>query len=212
MPETFSNTHSDIRAGQIRRLIPDPDEFSFFDESRVVVILESHQHLDGTATVALMNNLLEIATDRDFVLPSDQTACEFDLALWIDFTSRVKITQLIGTPAYGDLDTSTLKHIDNLASVAPDMGLTAIIGVHPWQLGEYLPIVGDNVWVYRSNEMDVLNTLGIPVNDEMTMARFFDQQKVNFSSSSVFSLDVKTMRDAQIITELNIDYSRCVMV
>ena len=92
------------------------------------------------------------------------------------------------------------------------MGLTAIIGAHPWQLGEYLPIVGDNVWVYRSNEMDALNALGIPVNNEMTMGRFFDQQKANFSSSNVFSLDVKTMRDAQIITELNIDYSRCVMV
>ena len=212
MPETLSNSYDNICPGQIRRLVPDPDEFSFFDESRVVVILESHQHLDGTATVALMNNLLKIATDRDFVLPSDQTSCQFDLALWIDFTSRVKITQLIDTPAYGELDSSTLKHMDNLASVAPDVGLTAIIGAHPWQLGEYLPIVGDNVWVYRSNEMDALNTLGIPVSNEMTMARFFDQQKANFSSSSVFSLDVKTMRDAQIITELNIDYSRCVMV
>ncbi len=212
MPKTISNSYGDIRPGQIRRLIPDPDEFSFFDESRVVVILESHQHLDGTATVALMNNLIEIATDRDFVLLSDETACPFDLALWIDFTSRVKITQLTGTPAYGELDSSTLKNIDNLASVAPDVGLTSIIGTHHWKLGEYLPIIGDSVWVYRSNEMDALSTLGIPVSDEMTMDRFFNQQKVNFSLSSVFSLNIKTMRDAQIITELNTDYSRCVMV
>ena len=108
--------------GEIRRLIADPDTVNFEIDDRLIVVLESHEFLDGTVTVALVDYLVNIATDRDFLIPASVTNAPYDLALWIDFTSRVSVRQLSGSPIFGKIDQNSLRKADHLAAVVLDEG------------------------------------------------------------------------------------------
>jgi hypothetical protein len=189
-----------------------PEVFSFDNEEKLVVILESHEYIDGSVTVALVDGLVELATDRDFLLPSESTKAPFDLALWIDFTSRVLVEQLQESPVFGNVDPEKLRYTLNLASVAPNTSLYDFKSKFPFELGKYVPFFGDKVWQRRSNEMDSLNFLSIPIDSEETMRRFL---KINFENVEQLNsnqLQIKSTRDAQILVELNPEHSRALLV
>ena len=198
--------------GEIRRLIADPDRINFEVDDRLVVVLESHEHLDGTATVALVDYLVNLATDRDFLIPASVTQAPFDLALWIDFTSRVSVSQLSGSPIFGKIDQKSLRKADHLAAVVLDDGFYNYVENHELQIGDYVPHVGDKVWLYRSNSMDLLNMLSVPLDSELAMERFLKTQVLKLQEASGFTLEIRTIKDATIFSELSIEASRAVLV
>ncbi len=169
--------YPNLESGEIRRLIADPDQVNFEVDDRLVVVLESHEHLDGTVTVALVDYLVNIATDRDFLVPASVTNAPFDLALWIDFTSRVSVNQLSDSPIFGRIDQKSLRKADHLAAVVLDDGFYNYVENHELQIGDYVPQVGDKVWLYRSNSMDHLNILSVPLDSELSMKRFLKTQE-----------------------------------
>ena len=198
--------------GEIRRLIADPDRINFEVDDRLVVVLESHEHLDGTATVALVDYLVNLATDRDFLIPASVTQAPFDLALWIDFTSRVSVSQLSSSPIFGKIDQKSLRKADHLAAVVLDDGFYNYVENHELQIGDYVPHVGDKVWLYRSNSMDLLNMLSVPLDSELAMERFLKTQVLKLQEASGFTLEIRTIKDATIFSELSIEASRAVLV
>ncbi len=204
--------YPNLESGEIRRLIADPDQVNFEVDDRLVVVLESHEHLDGTVTVALVDYLVNIATDRDFLVPASVTNAPFDLALWIDFTSRVSVNQLSDSPIFGRIDQKSLRKADHLAAVVLDDGFYNYVENHELQIGDYVPQVGDKVWLYRSNSMDHLNILSVPLDSELSMKRFLKTQESRLQEQNRFTLDIKTIKDVTILSELSIEASRAVLV
>ncbi len=204
--------YPNLESGEIRRLIADPDQVNFEVDDRLVVVLESHEHLDGTVTVALVDYLVNIATDRDFLVPASVTNAPFDLALWIDFTSRVSVNQLSDSPIFGRIDQKSLRKADHLAAVVLDDGFYNYVENHELQIGDYVPQVGDKVWLYRSNSMDHLNILSVPLDSGLSMKRFLKTQESRLQEQNRFTLDIKTIKDVTILSELSIEASRAVLV
>ena len=211
MDETYTK-FPNLESGEIRRLIADPDHVNFEVDDRLVVVLESHEHLDGTATVALVDYLVNLATDRDFLVPASVTKAPFDLALWIDFNSRVCVSQLSDSPIFGRIDQKSLRKADHLAAVVLDDGFYNYVENHELKIGDFVPQVGDKVWLYRSNSMDLLNILSVPLDSELSMKRFLKTQELRLQEPNQFTLEIKTIKDATILSELSIEASRAVLV
>lgn len=201
-----------VEIGQIRMLAPNPEEINFERESKLVVVLEDHSTVDGTFSVAYLDYLSTVATDRDFILPSTETLAPFDVALWIDFTARVLKEQLIGSQTMGKVDENLLRQADNLAAVVIDGGFHEFRSSFTWKIGDYVPLYGDKMWLRRSNLIDSLNELSVGLDSEATMSRFLSLHLVNFDTGSNSNISVSSIRDAQIVCEFNIDFARAVLV
>jgi len=203
---------SRINAGEIRRLVSDPETINLEGQEKLVVVIESHENLDGTATVALVDGLIELATDRDFILPSAVTSSPFDLALWIDFTTRVLVEQIEESPIFGVVDPVKLKYTANLASVAPNQSFYEFKTKFPFSLGKFVPHFGDKVWSRRSNEMDSLNQLSVSLDSDETMKRFLKINNLIANDANKSQITINSIRDASILIELNVEHSRAVLV
>jgi len=176
------------------------------------VVLEDHSSVDGTFSVAYLDYLSTVATDRDFLLPSKETLAPYDVALWIDFTARVLKEQLLGSQVMGEVDKNLLKQADNLAAVVLDGGFHDFRSSFNWKIGAYVPLYGDKVWLRRSNLIDSLNELSVALDSEATMSRFLNINLINFDTNSSPNISVSSVRDAQIVCEFNIDFARAVLV
>ncbi len=201
-----------VEIGQIRMLAPNPAEINFEHDSKLVVVMEDHSSIDGTFTVAYLDYLGALATDRDFLLPRTETQAPFDVALWIDFTVRVLKEQLIESKVLGIVDKKLLKQADNLAAVALEGGFHDFRNIFSCKIGDYVPFYGDKVWLRRSNLIDSLNQLSVDLDSEATMSRFLSLHLTNFDTSSSSKISVSTVREAQIVCEFNIDFVRAVLV
>jgi hypothetical protein len=201
-----------LEIGQIRMLAPDPGEINFESDSKLVVVLEDHSSVDGTFSVAYLDYLSTIATDRDFILPSTETQAPFDVALWIDFTARVLKEQLIVSQVMGLVDKSLLKQADNLAAVVLDGGFHDFRNSFSWKIGDYVPFYGDKIWLRRSNVIDSLNEISVSLDSEATMSRFLRVHIMSIDTDSSSKISVNSVRDAQIVCEFNIDFARAVLV
>ena len=82
--ESESNTRASVSKGQIRRVV----DMDLRNDSRLVLVCKVNIE-DDSAYVTLVNNLVEIATDRDLLLSKLITGASFDLALLPDFKVRV---------------------------------------------------------------------------------------------------------------------------
>lgn len=65
-----------IRVGDIRRAV----DMELIHDSRLVVVLE-HNRKDDSYVVALVSNLIEVATCQDFILSSKVTGAAFDVSV-----------------------------------------------------------------------------------------------------------------------------------
>ncbi len=204
------NAH--VEVGQIRMLAPDPREINFERDSKLVVVLEDHSSVDGTFSVAYLDYLSTVATDRDFILTSIETRAPFDVALWIDFTVRVVKEQLIESQIIGLVDKSLLKQADNLAAVVLDGGFQDFRNTFAWKIGDYVPFYGDKIWLRRSHVIDSLNELSVSLDSEATMSRFLSVHILSIDTNSSSKISVNSVRDAQIVCEFNIDFARAVLV
>lgn len=206
------NMSHKLEIGQIRNLSPNPEEVNFEVDNRIVVIVEDHSRVDGTFTVAYLDYLCPLATDRDFVLKSTETLAPFDLALWIDFTARVLKEQLIENPVMGQIDTEFLKKADNLAAVILDGGFYEFQKSFSHKIGDYVPLYGDKIWFRRSNLIDSLNELSVSLDVEATMSRFFNLNIANEKEKLNTKITINSIRDAQIVCEFNTEFARVVLV
>ena len=68
-----------------------------------IVVIAKVEPWAETAEVILLNNLVELATTRDFVSLSQTSENTFDAVVWADFYGTVDFMQLSGNPVLGTL-------------------------------------------------------------------------------------------------------------
>jgi len=158
---------NEVKPGEIRRLI----DMELHNYSRMVVVV-SYNRVDESAVVALVNNLIEIATPRDILLPTALTSAPFDLCLLPDFLTLAWKQQLDSSPVFGTLEPANLEiwieenQASNLGEL--ERGVTDRI----FSRGAYTPEFGDHVWLFRGKEIDALNSLGHSFNFYDSFSKF----------------------------------------
>jgi len=158
---------NEVKPGEIRRLI----DMELHNYSRMVVVV-SYNRVDESAVVALVNNLIEIATPRDILLPTALTSAPFDLCLLPDFLTLAWKQQLDSSPVFGTLEPANLEiwieenQASNLGEL--ERGVTDRI----FNRGAYTPEFGDHVWLFRGKEIDALNSLGHSFNFYDSFSKF----------------------------------------
>lgn len=156
-----------IKPGEIRRLI----DMELQNDSRLVVVV-SYNRVDESALVALVSNLIEIATPRDILLPTAFTSAPFDLSLLPDFLTLAWKQQLDSSPVFGTLEPANLEMwIEE--NQAPNLGEPERRNTDRiFHRGAYTPEFGDHVWLFRGKEIDALNSLGHSFNLYDSFSRF----------------------------------------
>jgi hypothetical protein len=153
-----------ISLGEIRRVL----DMELRNDSRLIITLD-HNRADDSYLVALISNLIEVATPRDFVLVSETTGAPFDIAVLPDFSTRVWKQQLESSPVFGVLSRPNVSEIARSVTGISDNSSQALI-----PRGEYIPEFGDHIWLHRGKEIDALNLLGHPNVNSQSNLRFFE--------------------------------------
>ena len=157
----------EIKPGEIRRLI----DMELQNDSRLVVVV-SYNRVDESALVALVSNLIEIATPRDILIPTESTSAPFDLSLLPDFLTLAWKQQLDSSPVFGSLEPADLE-IWIEENQAPNLGeLESRHTDRIFHRGAYTPEFGDHVWLFRGKEIDALNSLGHSFNFYDSFSKF----------------------------------------
>lgn len=164
LPKLVGN---EVKPGEIRRLI----DMELRNNSRLVVIV-SYNRVDESAVVALVTNLIEIATPRDILLPTALTSAPFDLSLLPDFLTLAWKQQLESSPVYGSLDPANLQIWIEENQTANLEELKSRRADRIFHRGVYTPEFGDHVWLFRGKEIDALNLLGHPFNYYDSFSKF----------------------------------------
>jgi len=173
----------EIKPGEIRRLI----DMELQNDSRLVVVI-SFNHVDESALVALVSNLVEIATPRDILLPTELTSAPFDLSLLPDFLTLVWKQQLDSSPVFGSLDPASLE-IWIKENQAPELGQLENKNTgRIFKRGAYTPEFGDHVWLFRGKEIDALNSLGHSFNFYESFSKFNEIWRQDESQISLTDL------------------------
>jgi hypothetical protein len=158
-----SNSHA-IKLGEIRRAV----DMELIHDSRLVVVLE-HNRADDSYLVALVSNLIDVATSQDLLFPSDVTGAAFDISILPEFSTRIWKQQIDSSPLFGTLPKEfTNEIIQNISSHAVDLKDSLI------PHGEYEVEFADHVWVFRGKEIDALNLLGHSPDKTQSNLRFFE--------------------------------------
>ncbi len=152
-----------IRVGDIRRAV----DMELIHDSRLVVILE-HNRADDSYLVALVSNLLEVATSEDYLLPSVVTGAAFDISVLPEFSTRIWKQQIDSSPLFGTVPENVKNEIVRDASLVAHLEDSSI------PRGEYEVQFADHVWVFRGKEIDALNLLGHSVDKTQSNVRFFE--------------------------------------
>lgn len=136
-----------VDVGQIRLL-------SHSDRGRggQIVVIAKVEPWAETAEVILLNNLIELATPRDFILISSENGNSFDAAIWSDFYGSVEYMQLIDNPVLGSMCEICVKSI--LTALHNPLNDVAEIAENHtcFYKGQYQPLVNEEVWHMRNAE------------------------------------------------------------
>jgi hypothetical protein len=188
---------NEVKPGEIRRLI----DMELRNDSRLVVVV-SYNRIDESAVVALVSNLIEIATPRDILLPKALTSAPFDLSLLPDFLTLAWKQQLDSSPVFGTLEPANLE-IWIEENQAPR--LEQLENRHTDRIfhrGAYTPEFGDHVWLFRGKEIDALNSLGHSSNFFDSFSRFNEIWRQDDSNVNVTDLIVNNEFSFQEIDSL----------
>lgn len=212
MNELEKNCLPNLNLGDIRILTADPDYVNFEYSAKLVVVLHDHRKIDGTLTIMYVDKLIEIATDRDFIVSKQESGMDFDSVIWPDFTIRVKESQLIEGPTLGEIDVQVLKNIENMAEIIQDRSFFDFKDTFHWQVGQYIPIHGDKVWLRRSLLMDELNLFAVVEDENATMLRYLQiHEKMNENIQNK-PIEINSKADVKILLEFNPDFARAAIL
>ena len=136
-----------VEPGQIRLL-------SNADRGRggQIVVIAKVEPWAETAEIILLNNLVELATTRDFVSLSQTSKNSFDAVVWADFYGTVDFMQLSDNPVLGVLCKVCVDSL-YVSSQNPDGDIA-----HPFfnhsclEAGKYNLQVNEETWHLRNAE------------------------------------------------------------
>ena len=143
--ETEFATSVTVEPGQIRLL-------SNSDRGRggQIVVVAKVEPWAELAEVILLNNLVEVATPRDFVSVSTNNSNGFDAVVWADFFGTADLMQLKDNPILGNLCKLCIESIYNSAQSSTGETATAILEHTCLKHGEYIPLINEEIWHMRN--------------------------------------------------------------
>lgn len=188
--ESESNTGASVSEGQIRRVV----DMDLRNDSRLVLVCKVNIE-DDSAYVTLVNNLVEIATERDLLLPTLITGASFDLALLPDFRVRVWKEQIEQSPIFGSVNPKVTRDIHNYQSTPVVNEKDSSDRVKFLDIGSYIPEFGDHVWKFRSDEIDAINALGHFENQQISTDRFLKKWSPLLKKESMLEIVIKEKMD-----------------
>ena len=171
---SLKSNSTGISVGEIRRLI----DMELQHDSRLVVILD-HNRADDSYLVALVSNLVEVATSRDFLFSSATTGAAFDISVLPDFSVRVWKQQIDSSPIFGVIPDNFTQELFQFS-----LGLQSDHQTSNSLRGEYEVEFADHIWVHRGKEIDAISLLGHSENKLLSNFRFFEiWREPNFAIS-----------------------------
>jgi hypothetical protein len=188
--ESESYIGTSVSKGQIRRVV----DMDLRNDSRLVLVCKVNIE-DDSAYVTLVNNLVEIATERDLLLSTLITGASFDLALLPDFKVRVWKEQIEQSPIFGSVNSKEMLEIENyqVPSVLNENNFSVQLKL--LDIGSYIPEYGDHVWKFRSDEIDAITTLGHFENQQVSTDRFLKKWSPFLKKESTLEVVIKEKMD-----------------
>ena len=188
--ESESYTGTLLSKGQIRRVV----DMDLCNDSRLVLVCKINIE-DDSAYVTLVNNLVEIATERDLLLPPLITGASFDLALLPDFKVRVWKEQIEQSPIFGSVNRKVMMEIENF-QVPSDLNQEIFSAqLKLLDIGSYIPEYGDHVWKFRSDEIDAITALGHFENQQVSTDRFLKKWRPFLEKESTLEVVIQEKMD-----------------
>jgi hypothetical protein len=188
--ESQSDLGTTVSKGQIRRVM----DMDLRNDSRLALVCKVNIE-DDSAYVVLVNNLVEIATERDLLLSTSTTGASFDLALLPDFKVRVWNEQIDQSPIFGSVNSEEMLEIDTfqVPPVTHQGNFSAKLKL--LDIGSYVPEFGDHVWKFRSDEIDAITALGHFKNKQISTERFLRKWSPLLENESMLDVVVQENMD-----------------
>ena len=201
-----SEVDPNILRGDIR-IVSDPDGNL---AGRYGVII-SINPLRETAKIALINNLTNLATVRDFVASSKSTSAPFDVTIITDGINTVDLMQVRNSPRVGII---CKKCVDAVKSQSESLNFGDVqspLITDCLEQGHYDIKIGDPVWNVRAAEFLHWNQLCLEVDESIIILReglkikeFIDQNDFIMNIDSSLSFEIIKNMDSS-----SLDLIRC---
>jgi hypothetical protein len=200
-PRTVRTDEKNIRIGQIRRLANPSKPIS----SRYVLVLNVNP-IRQVATVVLLNNLTNLATDRDFVLPRKNSLASFDLTIFADFIELTDYKLIENNPVIGSLCPICTRIIYE-AKKSPSDQMPMFPDNHSCiVIGRFKIQIADSTWYLRNFEFELFQDI-CEIPDEIEaliregnfLQKFKDQEAFISASMSEFNTaNILALNDATL--------------
>ncbi len=200
------NQTNKLRQGQVRLLTsPDPNV-----DPRYVLILNCNP-IQETATVALISNLTNFATERDYISDRVRANSPFDLAILLDFQGTADYEQMQGFPVLGEICVLCCKYLYSNSTQYPNEVAELPINHDCLVKGDFPIQLGDTVWSIRNFEFETLDRL-CPVADSMRIAIREAKSMINCNSLEEFisqSTEIFNRDNILQLQDSSLDLIRC---
>ena len=201
-----SEVDPNVLRGEIR-LVSDPDGNL---AGRYGVII-SINPLRETAKIALISNLTNLATVRDFVASSKSTSAPFDVAIIADGINTIDLIQVRNNPKVGIICKKCVDAVKTKSESLNFKDAQSSPKTDCIKQGHYDIRIGDPVWNLRDTEFLHWNQLCVEVDENIIVVReglkikeFIDQNDFIMNMDSSLSFEI-----IQNLDSSSLDLIRC---
>ena len=200
-PRAIRTYEKNIRIGQIRRIANPSKPLS----SRYVLVLNINP-IRQIATVVLLNNLTNLATDRDYILPREKSMAAFDLTIFADFIESTDYKLIEKNPVIGSLCPICARIIYDSKKSPSDQMPVFPENHRCITSGQYKIQIADSTWYLRNFELELFQTIcEIPdeieafIREGKFLQKYKDQEDFisasmnEFNTTNILALDDATI-------------------
>ena len=201
-----SEVDPNVLRGEIR-LVSDPDGNL---AGRYGVII-SINPLRETAKIALINNLTNLATVRDFIASSKSTSAPFDVTIITDGINTVDLMQVRNSPRVGIICKKCVDAVKSQSESLDFANIQSSLITDCLERGHYDIKIGDPVWNLRDAEFLHWNQLCLEIDENFIILR--EGLKIEkFFDENDFIMNIDSSLSSEIIKNLDsssLDLIRC---
>ena len=201
-----SEVDPNVLRGEIR-LVSDPDG-NLAGRYGVVISINP---LRETAKIALISNLTNLATFRDFVASSKSTSAPFDVAIIADGINTIDLIQVRNNPKVGIICKKCVDAVKTKSESLNFKDAQSSPKTDCIEQGHYDIRIGDPVWNLRDTEFLHWNQLCVEVDENIIVVReglkikeFIDQNYFIMNMDSSLSFEI-----IQNLDSSSLDLIRC---
>ena len=153
-PRAILTEEKNIRIGQIRKIANSNKPLS----SRYILVLNINP-IRQVASVVLLNNLTNLATDRDYILPRENSLAAFDLTIFADFIELTDYKFIEKNPVIGSLCPICARIIYDAKKSPSDIMPIFPDNHNCLRIGSFRIQIADSTWYLRNFEFELFRTI-----------------------------------------------------